>query len=70
MSFFSKISDRNTLKCSICGRAINPGEFVCIIGKSPEKSYGGMTVPIINQWVKSSSGEIFCQPCFNKNCNG
>lgn len=66
MGLFSKLKDQYTLKCSECGKAIKPGEFMCIIAKSPKKGYYGVTEVITNRLVKETGDRIYCESCFNK----
>lgn len=65
MGLLSKLKDQYILKCSDCGKAIKPGEFMCVMGKSPAKSWDGQTEQIINRLVKDTEGKIYCASCFN-----
>jgi hypothetical protein len=69
MGLFEKLNSKWTFKCGVCDEAIKPGEFMSIVGKSPEKSYGGMLEPLINKFVEDSDGKIYCGECFNKKFN-
>lgn len=66
MGLFTKLADQYDLKCSVCGKTIQPNEFICIIGKVPKKSYNGLTVPLINKFVQKTGGKMLCESCFHK----
>ena len=55
------------LNCNSCGREIKPGEFMAVLAKSPTKEYVGRIDSIINKWVKTTDGAIYCRECFEKN---
>jgi hypothetical protein len=66
MGFFEKLNSKWTFKCSVCSKTIEPGDFMSIVGKSPERSYSGLLEPLINKFVENTGGKIYCGECFNK----
>jgi hypothetical protein len=62
MSFFSRLNSNYIFKCTGCGEIINPGEFMCIIAKSPEQSWYGKTETIIHRFVKSILPNVLWSP--------
>jgi hypothetical protein len=66
MSFLSKLKGNYVFTCTGCGKLIKPGEFMCIIAKSPEKSWYGVTETIIHRFVKDTNGKVYCRTCFDR----
>jgi len=66
MSLWGNLKAKWTFHCDICGRSIEPGEFMSIVAKSPVKSYSGSMIPLINKFVKDTEGKIYCRACFSK----
>jgi hypothetical protein len=66
MSFLSKLKSDYVFKCTECGQTINPGEFMCIMAQSPEKSWYGVTETIVHRFVKDTKGEVYCRTCFDR----
>jgi len=58
------------MKCNACNRDIKPGESVAVLAKSPTKNHVGRTDAIIEKWVKTTGGAIYCQDCFENKWGG
>ncbi|GEB77395.1 hypothetical protein [Sporolactobacillus inulinus] len=67
MGFFSRLKQNYVFKCSECGKTIEPGEFMCVMAKSPEKAWYGVTETVIHRFVTDTGGKIYCKACFERN---
>lgn len=57
---------KKKINCTICDTRIETGQFMAVIATSPEKEYVSSTISIINKWIKTSNGNIYCENCFNE----
>lgn len=53
------------LKCSQCGRELQEGEFMAIIGSAPAS---GLSMPVGRaDKIIDDLGDIYCRRCFEEN---
>jgi hypothetical protein len=55
-----------TYQCSVCGRQLQKGEFIAIIGETPGTGFSapqGRADAILRR-----VGKIYCEDCFRKRC--